>query len=80
MRWLVLGLIRLYQRALSPLLPPSCRFVPSCSDYAVQAVQAHGVVRGLWLATGRLLRCAPWHHGGFDPVPAARPRPSLPAS
>lgn len=68
---LVVALLRFYQRAVSPLKPlPSCRFHPTCSSYAVEAVQVHGALRGLWLASGRVLRCHPWHPGGFDPVPA----------
>ncbi len=63
------GAIRLYQRTLSKMLPPVCRFEPSCSEYAAQAVERHGTVRGLQLACMRLLRCGPWHPGGFDPVP-----------
>lgn len=66
---LVLGLLRLYQLLVSPLLPPSCRFAPSCSQYAYEAVLKHGPWRGVWLAAGRLLRCNPWNPGGFDPVP-----------
>lgn len=65
----VAAVFRIYKRYLSPLLPPSCRFYPTCSEYAAQAVEAHGVVRGLALAGRRLLRCHPWHPGGFDPVP-----------
>jgi putative membrane protein insertion efficiency factor len=65
----VLGAIRFYQRTLSKLLPPACRFEPSCSEYAAQAVQRYGALRGLRLAGLRLLRCGPWHPGGFDPVP-----------
>lgn len=61
--------IRLYQRWISPYTPPSCRFYPSCSEYAVQAVQRHGLLRGGWLALQRLLRCHPLHPGGYDPVP-----------
>jgi uncharacterized protein len=61
--------IDLYQRIVSPVLPPSCRFVPSCSQYAQIALRRHGLVRGAWLAVGRLLRCGPWSSGGFDPVP-----------
>ena len=64
-----LGLIRLYQRWVSPCLPPSCRFFPSCSEYAAQAVTRHGLFRGSWLALRRLLRCHPFHSGGYDPVP-----------
>lgn len=58
-----------YQRFLSPLLAPRCRFAPSCSQYAVGALREHGVVRGLWLAVRRLARCHPFHPGGYDPVP-----------
>lgn len=61
--------IRVYQRALSPFLPKRCRFYPSCSEYAVQALLKYGPVRGGWLALRRLLRCGPWHPGGYDPVP-----------
>jgi putative membrane protein insertion efficiency factor len=62
-------LIRGYQRLLSPLLPPSCRFYPSCSQYALEAVNRHGVLKGSWLAARRLARCHPFNAGGFDPVP-----------
>ncbi len=61
--------IRLYKRLLSPLLPPACRFHPSCSVYALEALQKHGALRGLRLIVWRLLRCQPFHPGGFDPVP-----------
>lgn len=61
--------IRFYQWFISPVLPPSCRFSPSCSAYAVEAVLEHGVLRGGWLALWRLLRCHPWSEGGYDPVP-----------
>ena len=67
-------LIRFYQLAISPVLPPSCRFYPSCSAYALEAVQVHGALRGSWLAARRLSRCHPFHAGGLDPVPLARPR------
>jgi len=63
-------LIRLYRRAVSPLLPPACRFTPSCSEFAAEALRAHGFWRGGWLALRRLARCHPWHPGGHDPVPA----------
>lgn len=66
-------LIRFYQLAISPVLPPSCRFYPSCSAYALEAVQVHGALRGSWLAARRLSRCHPFHAGGVDPVPPARP-------
>lgn len=68
----VVGLIRMYQRLISPMLRPSCRFHPSCSAYAAQAVALHGTTRGLWLAVRRLGRCHPLHPGGVDPVPAGR--------
>ena len=61
--------IRGYQRWISPGLPPTCRFYPSCSAYAVEAIQVHGALRGIWLTTRRLLKCGPWHRGGTDPVP-----------
>jgi putative membrane protein insertion efficiency factor len=62
--------IRGYQRFISPALPRRCKYHPSCSDYAVQAIRTYGVLRGLVLAAWRLLRCNPWSHGGFDPVEA----------
>jgi putative membrane protein insertion efficiency factor len=62
-------LIRGYQRLLSPLLPASCRFYPSCSQYALEAVNRHGALKGTWLAARRLARCHPFNAGGFDPVP-----------
>ncbi len=61
--------IRLYQRLLSPLLPPSCRFVPTCSTYAIQAIERHGIAGGGLLALRRVARCHPWNPGGADPVP-----------
>lgn len=61
-----------YQTYVSPALPPTCRFYPTCSAYAVEALQIHGAMRGSWLTLRRLLRCAPWHPGGVDPVPPAR--------
>jgi putative membrane protein insertion efficiency factor len=67
----VLGLLRAYQLALRPLLAGACRFVPSCSQYAQEAVRRHGVRRGVLLAGRRVLRCHPGHAGGYDPVPAA---------
>lgn len=70
---IVLLPLTFYRRFLSPLKPvPSCRFHPTCSSYAVEAVRHHGALRGTWLATLRLLRCHPWHPGGFDPVPPPR--------
>ena len=65
----VLLLIRCYQVALSPLWGPTCRFVPSCSEYAREAIINHGICKGAWLALRRILRCHPFHPGGYDPVP-----------
>ena len=65
----LLAIIRFYSRAISPALPPRCRFYPTCSAYAAEAVERHGAARGTWLAVRRLVKCAPWHPGGFDPVP-----------
>lgn len=69
MRHAVTFIIRIYQRFVSPLLGPRCRFHPSCSQYALQAVQRFGTLHGGWLAAKRLARCHPWHPGGYDPVP-----------
>jgi putative membrane protein insertion efficiency factor len=65
----LIGLVRAYQTLVSPLLPPSCRFYPSCSAYAVAALERHGAVKGSWLAARRVARCHPFHPGGLDPVP-----------
>jgi len=69
MRGVLSVLIRAYRYAVSPLFVPSCRFHPSCSAYALEAVERHGALRGAWLTLKRLLRCQPWHAGGCDPVP-----------
>ncbi|MGB4440754.1 MAG: membrane protein insertion efficiency factor YidD [Coriobacteriia bacterium] len=61
--------IRAYQRLISPLFPPSCRFTPTCSNYALVAIERYGLVRGGWLALRRIGRCHPWNPGGYDPVP-----------
>jgi len=73
-RGAAIGLIRIYQWLVSPLLPRACRFAPSCSEYAAEAIDGHGVMRGGWLAARRLLRCHPWGGEGFDPVPQRRHR------
>jgi len=65
----LIWLVRAYQLLLSPFLPPSCRFYPTCSHYALEALQKHGAFRGFWLALRRISRCHPWHPGGHDPVP-----------
>jgi putative membrane protein insertion efficiency factor len=65
-------LIRLYQKTLSAWMPPSCRFTPSCSEYAIEALRVHGLFKGLLLATWRVLRCNPFFPGGYDPVPPHR--------
>ncbi|HEX2301145.1 MAG TPA: membrane protein insertion efficiency factor YidD [Pseudonocardiaceae bacterium] len=67
-------LLRGYQRWVSPALPPTCRFYPTCSAYAIEALQVHGLLRGSWLTVRRLVRCAPWHPGGVDPVPPRHSR------
>ncbi|MFX3618604.1 MAG: membrane protein insertion efficiency factor YidD [Sporolactobacillus sp.] len=69
MKYVFIFFIRLYQKFISPLTPPSCRFYPTCSQYAVVAIGRFGAIRGGWLALRRLLKCHPFHPGGFDPVP-----------
>ena len=66
---ILVGGLRFYKRFISPLLPPACRFYPSCSQYAIEAIQTHGTLRGGWLAAKRVGRCHPFSKGGFDPVP-----------
>ena len=65
----MLLMIRFYKREISPMLPPSCRFTPTCSEYAMQAIEKYGALKGGWLALKRILRCNPFHKGGYDPVP-----------
>ena len=72
MKQVLLMLIRLYQLCLSPFFGGQCRFYPSCSAYAAEAIDTYGALRGSWLAIRRLLRCHPWHEGGVDPVPPSR--------
>lgn len=69
MRRVVVLLLRAYKRLISPLLPPACRFYPTCSEYAAEAVANHGLLRGGWLALRRVARCHPYNPGGYDPVP-----------
>lgn len=66
---LLIVLIKAYRYCLSPFMGPSCRFIPTCSDYALQAIDKHGAGLGGWLALKRILRCHPWHPGGYDPIP-----------
>ncbi|MGF1687539.1 membrane protein insertion efficiency factor YidD [Photobacterium japonica] len=70
--WLVVGLVRFYQLAISPLIGPRCRFTPTCSQYAIEAIKAHGAIKGGWFAAKRLLRCHPLTDGGYDPVPLTK--------
>jgi uncharacterized protein len=72
MRLVLKFLIRAYQLALSPMLGPRCRFYPSCSQYALEAIESHGALRGSWLTARRICRCHPFHDGGFDPVPCPK--------
>ena len=72
LNWALQMMIRCYQLSISPLLLPSCRYLPSCSDYAIEAIGRHGAIAGLGLALRRLARCHPWGGDGYDPVPAPR--------
>lgn len=69
MRWLALLFLRIYKGVISPLLPPMCRFEPTCSVYMMQAIEKYGLLRGVWLGIRRLFRCHPFNPGGWDPVP-----------
>ena len=68
----VIFVIQLYRHTISPLRLPTCRFTPTCSQYAVEALSEYGLIRGGWLAVVRLLKCGPWHRGGWDPIPERR--------
>ncbi len=67
MKYIIIYLIRLYQLCISPLLPKSCRYTPTCSTYAIMAIKKYGIIRGLYLSTKRILRCNPWGSHGYDP-------------
>lgn len=69
MKWLALRFIRVYQRFVSPVLPDSCRFHPTCSHYTYEAIEIHGFIKGAWLGIKRISRCHPFNPGGYDPVP-----------
>ena len=69
MKKVLLALIRFYRGAISPYLPPSCRYTPTCSQYALEAISKYGALKGGWLAFKRIMRCNPFHRGGYDPVP-----------
>lgn len=67
--WLMVGLIKFYQAAISPYLPPSCRYTPTCSAYGIEAIRKHGPIKGGWLTIKRIASCNPWGGSGYDPVP-----------
>jgi uncharacterized protein len=75
MRWLIVGLIKAYRAVISPMLGPKCRFIPTCSAYAIEAVEVHGAWHGSVLAVKRILRCHPWGDSGYDPVPNKETQP-----
>ena len=69
LQWIAIKFIRGYQLVISPMIGPRCRFTPTCSQYAIEAIKSHGIVKGCWLAAKRLIRCQPLSEGGYDPVP-----------
>lgn len=69
MRFLIIFIIKIYKKVISPVLPQSCRFYPSCSVYSIKAFEKYGVIKGLWLSVKRILKCHPFNPGGYDPVP-----------
>lgn len=74
MKKLAIGLIKFYRKRISPLKPPSCRFHPTCSQYGLEAIERFGVIKGGYLTIKRILKCHPFHPGGFDPVPEKKPK------
>ncbi|WP_112180995.1 membrane protein insertion efficiency factor YidD [Paraliobacillus zengyii] len=72
MKYLFLGIIRIYQKIISPIKPPSCRFYPTCSQYGMEAIRRFGALKGGYLTVKRIIKCQPFHSGGFDPVPEKR--------
>ena len=76
--WALVAVIRLYQWTLRPFIGANCRFEPSCSEYAIGALRSHGAAHGSWLTIRRVLRCNPWHPGGYDPVPSCACNPASP--
>ena len=78
MKYLLIGIVRLYQLVVSPYLPSSCRYHPTCSQYGIEALRKHGALKGGWLALRRIARCHPWGRGGYDPVPPSdKSKPEL---
>ena len=69
MKRLLIAMVRFYRKNISPLRPPCCRYIPTCSQYALEALEKYGALKGSWLALRRFLRCHPFHNGGYDPVP-----------
>ncbi|UJS27271.1 membrane protein insertion efficiency factor YidD [Macrococcoides canis] len=72
MKQLLLGLIKFYRKYISPMTPPACRFHPTCSQYGLEAIETHGAMKGAYLTVKRILKCHPFHPGGFDPVPSKK--------